>query len=177
MKSYLKNLLRVLREPSMIFSRFVWRYDIIYPVTSWFNPKQKWLTRVIPNTWCDKVELIPQLLFTCLIDFVEEEKGLGQLNIDWKKELEDGHVSQEYVDDVIKVYTELRDVYNYIKTERVQLERQHNESYPDYPLPTELKGKDYHELYAETNRLEKLINDKDQWAMHAIVTHVGCLWT
>lgn len=176
MKAYLKNLFRVFYEPSMLFNSF-WRHDVVYPVTSWFNPKQKWLTRVIPNTWCDKTELIPQLLFACLIDFVEKEKGLGQLDIDWSKELEAGHVSQGYVDNVIKTYTELRDVYNYIKTERAQLEKQHNESYPDYPLPPELEGKGYYEVYAETNRLEKLINDKDQWAMHAIVTHVGCLWT
>jgi hypothetical protein len=78
---------------------------------------------------------------------------------------------------VIKTYSELRDVYVYIKTERALLQKQHDESYPDYPLPLELEGKSYNEVYAETNRLEKLIKEKDQWAMHAIVNHVGYLWT
>jgi hypothetical protein len=176
MKAYLKNLFRVFRKPSMLFNRF-WRSDVYYGFTSYFNPRQKWLTRVIPNTWCDKVELVPQIIFACLIDFVEGEKGLSQLDFDWEKELEDGHVSQEYVDNVIKVYSELRDVYVYIKTERALLQKQHVASYPDYPLPPELEGKGYYEVYAETNRLEKLIKEKDQWAMHAIVTHVGYLWT
>jgi hypothetical protein len=176
MKAYLKNLFRVFREPSMLTNRF-WRHDVVYPVTSWFNPKQKWLTREIPNTWCDKVELVPRLLFACLIDFVENEKGLSQLDIDWKEELENGHVSQEYVDNAIKTYTELLNVYGYIKIERALLQKLLDESYPPYPLPPELKGLGYKELYGETNRLNELITKKDQWAMHAIVTHVGCLWT
>lgn len=176
MKAYLKNLFRVFYQPSMLTNRF-WRHDVVYPVTSWFNPKQKWLTREIPNTWCDKVELVPRLLFACLIHFVEKEKGLNQLDIDWAEELAAGHVSQEYVDNVTRIYTELRDVYNYVKTEREVLQKLHDESYPDYPLPIELKDLKYEELYGETNRLEKLIKEKDQWAMHAIVTHVDCLWT
>jgi hypothetical protein len=176
MKAYLKNLFRVFCEPSMLTNSF-WRHDVVYPITSYFNPKQKWLTREIPNTWCDKVELVPRLLFACIINFVEKEDGLSQLDIDWKEELENGHVSQEYVDDVIKTYTELLNVYDYVKTERALLQKQHDESYPDYPLPPELEGKGYHEVYAETNRLEKLIEEKDQWAMHTIVTRVGYLWT
>ena len=176
MKAYLKNLFRVFREPSMLFNRF-WRHDVYYGFTSYFNPRQKWLTKEIPNTWCDKVELIPRLLFACLIDFVEKEKGLNQLDIDWSDDLEKGYVSQDYVDNVIKVYSELKDVYNYIKTERPSLQKQHDESYPDYPLPADMKNLPYDELYSETNRLEKLIEEKDQWAMHAIVTRVGYLWT
>jgi len=40
----------------------------------WLNPRQKWLTKEIPNHWSDKTYLIPKILTTCLIHFVEEEK-------------------------------------------------------------------------------------------------------
>lgn len=176
MKAYLSNLFRVFREPSMLFNRF-WRHDVYYGFTSYFNPRQKWLTKEIPNTWCDKVELIPRLLFACLVDFVNSEKGLSQLDIDWTEELEKGHVSQDYVDNVIKVYTELAHVYNYIKIERPALEKQHDVSYPPYPLPDNMKNMTYDQLYGENNRLEKLIEEKDQWAMHKIVEYRQYLWT
>jgi hypothetical protein len=152
MKEYLKNLFRVFREPSMLTNRF-WRDDVILPITTWFNPRQKWLTRIIPNRWCDKPELIQLVLFETLIDFVENEKGLSQLDIDWKKELEDKHVSQEYVDNVFKVYTELRDVYNYIKNERRTFE----------------ESLDW--------KVERELDRRDLEAMTTIVKYSGYLWT
>ena len=98
-------------------------------ISSFFFPRQKWLTKIIPNTWCDKVSLIPHLLFTCLVHYVEDENGL-QDEIDWSTDLEKGYTSQEYVDSVKATDSELRSVYNYIKTERPQLEDQYNNSYP-----------------------------------------------
>jgi hypothetical protein len=193
-KAYFKNLFRVFYEPSMLANRF-WRDDVIYPITTWFNPRQKWLTKVIPNTWCDKVELIPLVNFAILIDFVEKENGLNQLDMDWEQEMRDGHVSQDYIDKVMHVYGELKAVYNYIKVEKPQLEKDLENSYPKrlvpidqvfIPLPcggaqmasTEtIYGGSYNEVYAVTNRLEKLIDEKDTWALQKIIEHRHCLWT
>jgi len=40
-----------------------------------------------------------------------------------------------------------------------------------------LYGLSYEESYAETTRLEKLIEEKDMWAMQTIVKHYQKLWT
>lgn len=173
MKEYFKNLFRVVVEPSLIANQF-WRSDVILPITTWFNPRQKWLTNMIPNTWCDKCELVPLLNFAILVDFVESEKGLDQLTIDWNAEMKNGFISQEYVDNVMRVYGELKQVYDYIKGERPQLQKQHDESYPYFPPSSKLS---YEELYGETNRLEKLLHDRDTWALNKIIEHREYLWT
>ena len=100
-------------------------------ISSFFRPRQKWLTKVIPNTWCDKTELIPLLLFTILIDFVEGEKGTDQLNVDWSEDLAAGYVTQEYVDNINLIYGEIQAAYEYVKNERPLLLKAHDESYPD----------------------------------------------
>jgi len=149
-------------------------------IRAYFNPRQKWLTKVIPNTWCDKTELVPLVLFTILIDFVESEKGTDQLHVDWTDELEKGYVTKEYVESVKAIYAELEEAYHYAKTGRAALQKALDESYPEIDMTRKDAWKTeqpYHIAYAETNRLEKELEDKDQWAMGIIIKHVGVLWT
>jgi hypothetical protein len=187
---------RVFKQPSLLFNSFFW-WDVKYQIEAWFNPRQKWLTKTIPNTWCDKTTLIPNILFTCIEHYVEKEDGLSQLDVDWSTEVAGGHVTQNYVDDVNITYSELRDVYNYVKHERAALQTAHDNSYPKL-LPgvtsifaqcdsskgsrrmltcEEQYGMSYAEAYAETNRLETLIAEKDMWAMQIIIKHHQILWT
>jgi len=182
---------RVFKHPSLLLHGFLWR-DLKYQISAWFNPRQKWLTKTIPNTWCDKVELIPHLLFACIINYVEDEKGL-QDNVDWDADIAKGYVTQEYVDNRNQIYSELREVYNYVKTERPQLEDKHDNSYPtskeeDFFYETEdgkfimrscedLYGMSFKEAYADTDRLQKLIEEKDMWAMNTIIKHHQYMWT
>jgi hypothetical protein len=193
MDTYTTNVLRVFKHPSLLFNSFFW-WDVRYRISAFFNPRQKWLTKTIPNTWCDKVTLIPHLLFTCLIHYVEKEEGLND-NYDYAEDLEKGYVSQQYVDSVLETDRELREVYNYIKTERPQLEEQHENSYPTPNSKAgdifvenkdgsctmrsceELYGMPYKEAYAEVRRLEALIEEKDMWAMNTIVKHYQKMWT
>jgi len=187
------SLWKAFKRPSLLFNSFYW-WDFRYKLEAFFNPRQKWLTKTIPNTWCDKVTLIPHLLFTCLTHYVEDEKGL-QDHIDWTEDLEKGYVSQQYVDSVLETDRELRAVYNYIKTERSQLEEQHENSYPTPKDPNsdflvqkedgryitksceELYGLSFEEAYAETHRLETLLEEKDMWAMNTIIKHHQKMWT
>ena len=192
--TYTPSVWRVFKHPSLLFNSFYW-WDFRYKLEAFFNPRQKWLTKTIPNTWCDKVTLIPHLLFSCLIHYVEDEKGL-QDHIDWTEDLEKGYISQEYVDSVKNTDNELREVYNYIKTERPELEKQHKNSYPtpsskeindlfvkvedgNYTMRSceDLYGMSYKEAYAETYRLEALIEEKDMWAMNTIIKHYQKMWT
>jgi hypothetical protein len=190
---YTTSIWRAFKHPSLLFSSFYW-LDIRYKISAFFKPRQKWLTKTIPNTWCDKVSLIPHLLFTCLVHYVEDEKGLSD-DYDFSEELEKGYVSQQYVDSVLTTDRELRSVYNYIKTERPDLVEQHDNSYPTsnskggdffvqdadgrYTMRSceDLYGFPYEEAYAETHRLEKLIEEKDMWAMQAIIKHYQKMWT
>jgi hypothetical protein len=184
----------------MLFTNSYARSELYWKIRSFFIPQQRWLTKIIPRTYCDKVELVPRVLFAILIDFVEKEKGLSQLDVDWSKELEDGHISQDYIDDINRTYGELRDAYNYIKHERDALLAAQDDSYPKtlpgvhgiFEEPTidekgnksslmqsceTLYGMSYAEAYAETIRLETLIQQRDQDAMMIIVRNVGMLWT
>jgi len=191
--TYKLNPLRIFKHPSLLFNSFYW-WDLKHQITSWLKPQQKWLTRSIPNTWCDKVTLIPHLLFECLIHYVEKENGL-QDQTDWSEDLEKGHVSQEYIDTLKTRDTLLREVYNYVKTERAALEAAHDNSYPIPLSPSkdlfiknedgnrtmrsceDVYGMSYEDAYAETHRLEKLIEEKDLWAMNTIVKYYQYLWT
>lgn len=190
---YTQSPWRVFKHPSLLFNGFYWS-DIKYSISAYFNPRQKWLTKTIPNRWCDKTSLIPHLLFTCLVHYVEEEKGL-QDDYDYSEDLKAGFISQEYVNNVLTTDRELREVYNYIKTERPDLVEQHENSYPTPQQPNtefftkgedghytlrsceELYGMSYEEAYAETHRLEALLEEKDMWAMKTIIKHYQKMWT
>jgi hypothetical protein len=191
--TYETNPLRIFKHPSLIFNSFFW-WDLKYQISASFNPRQKWLTKSIPNTWCDKTTLIPHLLFECLIHYVEKEEGL-QDQTDWSKDLKEGYVTQEYIDTMKTRDELLRAVYNYVKTERLVIESEQDNSYPIPLSPTkdlftknedgnrtmrtcdDVYGMSFTEAYAEVDRLEKLIEEKDMWAMNTIVKYYQYMWT
>ena len=191
--TYKTNPLRIFKHPSLIFNSFFWN-DLKYQISASFNPRQKWLTKSIPNTWCDKTTLIPHLLFECLIHYVEKEEGL-QDQTDWSEDLKNGYVTQEYIDNLKTRDELLRAVYNYVKTERLVIESEQDNSYPIPLSPTkdlftknedgnrtmrtcdDVYGMSFTEAYAEVNRLEKLIEEKDMWAMNTIVKYYQYMWT
>lgn len=79
-----------------------------------FFPQQKWLK--VPRGWCDKCELVPDLLFQIIINFVEEEKGLKSRT--WYYECDDGQI----IDDTDKK-KELERAYRYAKYVRNKLDK------------------------------------------------------
>ena len=165
-------------------------------VKYWFKPQQKWLLDEIPNTWCDKTELIKVVLFKMLEHYVEEEHGL-QDKEDWTFP---GNAPQDYIDRVKKVDGSLREVYDYIKVHRPILEKQLDDAYPkiehagvqcwlQFELLEELddtralkkeretKMRECKLAYDEVERIEELINEKDEWALTTIVKNRLILWT
>jgi len=143
-----------------LFSPFFWKYDVWYSLCAWFNPRQKWLTKHIPNTWKDKPELIQDILFACLIHYVEEEKGLRDASF-YEEDLKDGHLSQEHYDQSVTLNNDLREVYDYIKVERPVLESNVNHQT---------------DVVVWLNA-ENTLYDKDIWAMSVIVKYSKYLWT
>lgn len=142
-----------------VFSKYFWN-DIWYKITAFFNPRQKWLTKHIPNTWKDKPELIQDILFACLVHYVEEEKGLQYGSL-YDQELKEGYISQEYYNHIVEYNNEMREVYNYIKVERPVLE----------------SNIDYQTNFDVWRKAENTLNDKDIWAMSFIVKYSKYLWT
>jgi hypothetical protein len=145
-----------------IFRPFFWKYKVWYPLCAWFNPRQKWLTKLISNQWMDKPELIKDILFACLVHYVEEEKGINNPDF-YETDYKEGHISKEYLDHCIEVNTDLQNVYNYIKTER-----------PKFELVIEREWKTNARIAI---KMESEMSDKDVWAMTTIAKYSPYLWT
>lgn len=169
-------------------------YEVKRHISCFLNPRQKWLTKKIPRTWCDKTELIPLILFECLVNYIEDEEGLRD-DYNYTDDIEKGYITQEQVNDITTRDSELRGVYNYIKHERDELKKQLDNAYPKWIIPTseafvkvspttyqlrpaeERYGKSYQEAYSEVNRIEEIIREKDMNAMQTIVKYHEYLWT
>ena len=169
-------------------------YDLHYKVKCFFNPKQEWLTDVIPDTYCDKVELIPRLLFACLVDYVEVEckqDHVHDLEHDWSEQIKNKIVTQDYVDRLMIRDSELLEAYEYIKRGRPSLDERIDAAYPkdlDFDSAFKLSGdssqhyeyspsKERSECYKEVNRLETIKHEKDKKYMRVIIKHHQSLWT
>ncbi len=130
-------------------------------IRCFFKPRQKWIKKHIEyNEWCDKVELIPNFLFGCVINYVDEEKCFEYLKFDGSLELE-------------KFAAELKKCYGYAKNGRGDLEKQLDEAYPKIGDLTseELTFESYEEKYAEVHRLEEEISKLDKRYMTWIVAN------
>jgi hypothetical protein len=170
-----------------IFTSPYYRHDSWRRVKAWFNPRQKWLTKAIGNTWMDLDGVIETTLFECIKRYVEAEEGLIR---DWTgKEL---------------VKAELERAYKYAKHDRPLLQKELDESYPKcvgngdmfarvavpidkgdgktscyYQMKSceELYGMPYEEAYREVNRLEQLIKETDDDILGTIVKYREYMWT
>ncbi len=175
----------------IFYSNFWW--ETWYNIKCFFKPKQEWLTDIIPDTHTDKVELIPSLLFKCLVHYVEVEMqndwthGIGYT---YEEELKLGYVTQEYVDHVMKIDKDLLKAYKWIVEGRVELKEKIDDAYPPSKSISDMFTKtedgnysmnpiseEDSACYAEVTRLEIILSDKDIEAMQIIVKHHNSLWT
>jgi hypothetical protein len=111
-------------------------------------PKQRWLNKDIPNTWTDKVWLIPHVNFTMVLHFVEQENCFENVDYTNSSEIH------------AKFEKELRECYDYIKFKRAEYEKKIEESYPSAEMSINASAT-YEEAYGEVNRLEKELEDLD----------------
>ena len=126
-----------------------------------FNPRQKWLTKQIPNSWADKVWLISELNFAMVVHFVDGEKCFKTINYEGSS---DAHAI---------FAKELKECYNYIKIIRPKLTHEFENS---YPKEGEMTG-DYEVDYAKHNLLETQIDKEDTKWLVWIVTNRDFFWT
>lgn len=145
--------------------------DFQYGVSCFFNPRQKWLTKIIGNRWCDKPELLLNVMYAFIVDYVEEEKALSV--IDWT-------VSKE----AKRTKNSIQEIYDWIKVGRSNLEKEIERSYDEHrELRTEankrgLQGKEFIKfVYEKTETLEKKLSDMDTLYLKKIVDVKDSLWT
>jgi hypothetical protein len=172
-----------------LFYSYFWS-DLYYKVRCFFRPKQEWLTDVIPDTYCDKVELIPRLLFKCLEHYVEVERKaewVHDLGYDWAEEVKQRFVSQSYADEQMKIDKEILKAYDWIKTGRIEIDERIDKAYPNININDMLVKrddghydvsltKDNERYYDKVNKLEAIKVKKDTEAMRLIVKHHQLLW-
>lgn len=133
----------------MFFGIKIRKIDMFF--SNLFFPKQRWLK--VPKEWCDKTELVPNLLFQIIINFVEEEDGLNSRN--WYYECEDGQV----IDDTDKK-KELERAYRYAKYVRNKLDKR--------------SIKAHYKFYIYYSNL---MSKCDKHYCHIIVKNLDFLWT
>lgn len=155
-------------------------YDKIKPI---FKPCNKKLRKSIPRTWIDSSELIINLNFQIIKSFYEDEYINGY--IDWESTKPHKDFSEW-----------LEKSYYYITKERPQLQIDLENAYPkskyklleDMFLPTVDEngrklfqfiddGIPYEVKYAEVNRIEEIIDNKDTDILKQMVVNRHFFWT
>lgn len=164
--------------------------DLKYDIGNFFKPRQKWLTKTIPNSWKDKPELIRDILFECVAHYVESEKH--DFGYDWAEELEKGYLTKEKVRELKHFDMDVMSCYEYIKKERPKYLEQIDDLYgkieldfdnmfkksDDHPGYYELvKNENDDKIYKEIRDIEANVDAKDQEVLHIIINNRQKLWT
>jgi hypothetical protein len=190
------NFMKIIEKIKNLLTSSYHRRELKWDIICYFRPRQQWLVDKLPRQFCDKVELIPLVMFEMLIHFVEDEEGLDGI---WGPHYEESDTWKSIREPVRK---ELEDAYNYIKTDRPLLQKELDESYPEaldggslldhvdpviqedgkikhYTMRSceQIYGMSYEEAYGEVHRLEKLIFERDTETMMTIIKHREYLWT
>ncbi len=149
-------------------------------IKCFFNPRQRWLTKKIPNHWCDKVELIRIVLFESLVHYVDEEKCFDVLAWD-EEDIEGCDLNlKTFFDEKRERKAKILKCYDYITKQRPQLSIDLDKAYPEFEIDDMLqirKTMNYLETYGEVNRIEALIEKLDNETLSTILELRERLWT
>lgn len=144
-------------KPSIFRKTQWWLNDVVWEVYRFFRPCHQQIRKSIPRRWVDISTLIETVNFEFIKSFHDNEMHI----IDWDSN-ESHREFKEWIDNA----------YIYITKGRSELEKQLSAAYP----PLKRKG-EYKDLYAEVNRLEKLIEDKDTEILLEMVKRRGMFWS
>ena len=149
-------------------------------IKCFFNPRQRWLTKKIPNHWCDKVELIRIVLFESLVHYVDEEKCFDVLAWD-EEDIEGCDLNlKTFFNEKRERKAKIIKCYDYITKQRPQLSADLDKAYPEFDIDDILqicKTMNYLETYGEVNRIETLIEKLDNETLSTILELRERLWT
>jgi hypothetical protein len=181
----------------LLTHRYFW-YDLKWKIRNFFFPQNKWLRKLIGKDYCEPQWIIENVLFTTLVNFVEQEDGLNAiLNYDVAREsLRDGHITQDYIDFREPIRKQVESAYCYIKATRPQLEMKRDSLYPKSTKSIkelfvliegstdrrmlsceEQYGMSYDEAYGPVNDLEEEIKALDTFYLKVIIDNREALWS
>jgi len=131
-------------------------------------PRNKFISNAIGREYKDLVQLIPDVLYQCIISFVEKEECFETIN--WES---------SRLKDVEK---DIREIYNWAKTGRAEFLEKIQNSYPPIGdlkdwLNKSVSSEDYNREYGEVNRLEEEFDKLDTKYLNLIIARRSYLWT
>ena len=139
----------------------------------WWNPRQKWLIKKIPNHWIDKDYLWEICILEGIKHYVEKDGGLDHY--------ESSQNDPAYPEWQKTFDKELKNVYNEITMSLPSLEKQLEEAWKKIPVlfswEIPIKKIDYYKTYGEVDRIEKEMHDLKTEIMVWAVTQRDCIWT
>lgn len=156
----------------------IWVIKTYDNIRFWFNPRQKWLTKQIPNHWMDKDTLWEICILSGIVHYVEKDGGLGFNPGDY----ENSQKNSDYPEHQKSFDREVKWAYDQIKITLPKLEYQLKEAWDKIPTtdPNNLNkngGRSYDEIYGETDRLEKEIANLKTKIMVWAVEKREWIWT
>jgi hypothetical protein len=130
-------------------------------------PKNQWANNAIPRTYSDKVELIQDFLFACVIDFVENEP------VDL--------VGWDSSDEHKNAWKRISACYEFasktLPKNRKRIDELTTEMYGKSTIEDLLAENEKHEKYDELTELEKQTDEKTQFYLQEITELRNYLWT
>lgn len=162
-----------------------WRLIMLipYPIRNWYdcvrfwlNPRQKWLTKQIPNRWIDKDSLWELCILEGIKHYVEKDGGLHYYDAAQK--------DPDYPQHQREFDKEVRDNYELITVRLPAMEKELEAAWKKVPhfdfksfIGTNTSKRDYNETYGEVDRIEGEIGFLKTQIMIWAVTKRGSIWT
>lgn len=122
------------------------------------NPRKEMRDAIFPSEWNDLTESIIKFHTEAVIEFVDREKCFETIN---------------YSSDEIhkKFETELREMHEYAKTKRPELQSQLDKAYERVDV-----SKPYYEAYKEVHEIETEITIRDTKLCHWVIDNKDFFW-
>ena len=152
--------------------------DWWYKVRDFFVPRQRWLTKQIPNHWIDKDTLWELCILEGVKHYVEKDGGLG-FDDDWRACFARSQCDPEYPEWQKEFDREVFFNYEMITTLLPELEEKlkiAQDKIPHREIGQPLE-KSYEETYGEVDELEKKIGDLKTLVMTWAVKNREKIWT
>lgn len=141
-------------------------------------PKQKWLTKLVPRTFCDVDTLIEDIVFACLVNFWENDNGEPSFRFQY--EMYDD--PEEYVgltaEEAAKIratnkalYDEVSEAYAWAKV------REHIRKKTEEMLVAAYKTDKWSEVSKFYNEEEAAFIENDTRYLTTIIKYRQYLWT
>jgi len=137
----------------------------------WWNPRQKWLIKKIPNHWIDKDYLWEICILEGIKHYVEQDGGLDFNNYI------SNQTDSNYPEWQKKFDKEVKTMYDYITVILPILEKELEDAWKKVPHFDFNEKVDYNTVYGEVDLKEKEIANLKTEIMVWAVTNREKIWT